>query len=73
MRLKNISLSYSFSNIQLKKIHLENLKFYLLGQNLLTLTPYKIIDPETSFTASINIIPRMPILRTLTAGFQITF
>jgi hypothetical protein len=73
MRLKNISLSYSFSNIQLKKIHLKNLKFYLLGQNLLTITPYKIIDPETSSTPFITFIPRMPILRTLTAGFQITF
>jgi hypothetical protein len=73
LRLKNISLSYSFRKVRLERLQIENLRFYLLGQNVFTLSAYKDLDPETSFTSLINTGSRMPILRTLTAGFQITF
>lgn len=73
VRLQNVSLSYSFTKGLLKEKHLENLRFYLLGQNLLTFTPYKNLDPETISPSLSDINPRLPLLRTLTAGFQITF
>src|SRR5690606_25985889 len=44
-RLKNIQLAYNFSLNQNEKTQL---KFFFQGQNLLTFTPYKGLDPETS-------------------------
>jgi hypothetical protein len=73
LRIKNISVSYTFKRALLKKMHLENLRFYLHGQNLFTFSPYKNLDPETTYFEKNTIVSRMPLLRTLTAGFQLTF
>lgn len=67
IRLKNISLSYTFPEKFSKKMHLSNSRIYLLSQNLLTLTKYKGSDPETQ-----NLFV-LPPLKTLTAGFSLTF
>ncbi len=65
IRLKNISLRYDLAGVS-KKLRLDNLSVYLLGQNLFTITKYKGIDPETQGLA-------MPPLKTITAGLQIAF
>jgi TonB-linked SusC/RagA family outer membrane protein len=66
IRLKNLSLSYNIPTKALNVLHVTSLKFYLQGQNLFVITPYKDIDPETqSFSV-------MPTLRTITAGLQLT-
>jgi TonB-linked SusC/RagA family outer membrane protein len=67
IRLKNLSLSYKLSEKLLKKLKLDNLRFYLEGQNLLTLTSFKGADPESQN------IQTLPPLRVLAAGLQITF
>jgi hypothetical protein len=54
-------------------MHLENLRFYLHGQNVFTFSPYKNLDPETTYFEKNSIVSRLPLLRTLTAGFQLTF
>jgi len=65
IRLKNLSISYSLSATWIKKAHLRNLKFYVRGQNLLTITHYMGLDPETrSFST-------LPPLSVLTAGLQV--
>jgi TonB-linked SusC/RagA family outer membrane protein len=67
IRLKNASLSWQFPEEFTKKIHLQNARLYLQGQNLLTITHYKGIDPETRSSLS------LPPLRVITLGAQITF
>lgn len=67
LRLKNASVSYSISDRVLKKLHFQNLKIYVLAQNLLTITRYKGSDPETQ-----NLFA-LPPLKTITAGIQLNF
>jgi TonB-linked SusC/RagA family outer membrane protein len=66
VRLKNLSLSYNLSARTLQRMHMETLRFYIQGQNLITFTKYVGYDPETQSMAV------LPPLRVLTAGIQIT-
>lgn len=67
IRLKNVSASWQFEGKWLQKAALENCKIYLLAQNLFTITDYVGLDPENqSFT-------KLPPIRTVTAGIQLTF
>lgn len=65
VKVKNVSLSYSLGEKQLEKMKLSGLKCYLQGQNLLTLTRYKGLDPETPFYLS------LPTLRIVTVGMEV--
>ena len=67
IRLKNVSLSYRLPVTVLQKLHLQSLRIYVLGQNLLTLTRYLGLDPETLNGFS------LPPLKVLTAGIQFNF
>ncbi len=61
-RLKNITVDYTFPKQLIRKVHLENLKVYVSGENLFTFSPIykhtKMFDPEvigfgdTDFTSS---------------------
>ncbi len=64
IRLKNISLSYTFPERILSKLGLQRLRVYIEGQNVLTITDYEGFDPEYSLG--------LPPLRMFTAGLQIT-
>ena len=56
IRLKNITLGYTFPKNMIKKVGLENLRVYANIQNLLTLTKYDGYDPEIGVsTASANV------------------
>lgn len=46
LRIKNITLGYTFKESLLKRLHLENLRVYCNIQNLHTFTKYKGYDPE---------------------------
>ena len=63
IRLKNVQLNYS---IPVKKLGLKNATVYIQGQNLLTITNYFGVDPET-------FISFLPPLRTYSFGLQIGF
>lgn len=63
VRLKNISLSY---DVPLKHKGM-GCRLFVLGQNVLTFTPYKGGDPEFRFTGY------LPPLRVYTAGVQFNF
>jgi len=67
IRLKNVALSYSLPVKLGSMVRSELIRFFLQGQNLLTLTKYKGGDPEIT-NSSI-----LPPLKMLTAGMQITF
>lgn len=66
IRLSNVSISYSFPNKWIRKMHLSNCRIYMQGQNLLTITSYKGMDPETQSLTT------LPPLRVVTAGIQFT-
>ncbi|GAA0536674.1 TonB-dependent receptor [Chitinophaga japonensis] len=66
IRLKNASLSWQIPEKWLNSIHLQRARLYVQGQNLLTLTNYKGLDPETRSTSS------LPPLRVITMGVQVT-
>lgn len=66
IRLKNISISWQLPEKWRNKIRLQNCRVYIQGQNLLTITDYEGMDPETR---SVNSLPP---LRILTTGLQIT-
>jgi len=65
IRLKNLSLSYTIPQALREKWHIQNLRVYIQGQNLLTFTKYLGSDPESQGTG-------LPPLRVWTAGFQIS-
>ena len=46
LRLKSITLGYSLPKALVTRMHLSNLRFYISGQNLFTLTRYSGYDPE---------------------------
>jgi len=52
MRIKNIQLTYTVPSSVLKKIKLSSMQVYVQGQNLLTLTKYKGLDPDINIRNS---------------------
>jgi TonB-linked SusC/RagA family outer membrane protein len=67
IRLQNLSLSYTLPAKWTGKYLPLYTRFFVQGQNLLTITKYKGADPETQGLTSV------PPVRFLTAGLQITF
>jgi hypothetical protein len=65
IRLKNLSLSWQFSKTTIERLHLQNLRLFVQGQDLFTITKYFGLDPETQGSS-------LPPIKVLTAGFQIT-
>lgn len=65
IRLSNITLSYTVPGKFLEKIKLKNLRAYVTGANLFTITNFKGTDPETGID--------MPMLRTFTLGIRSSF
>ena len=69
VRLKNIALGYTFPRAWTKKMGLANLRVYVNGNNLLTLTDFKYLDPESS-----NVVTGYyPQQRTFSFGIDVTF
>lgn len=46
LRLRNLSLGYTFPNKMMDKWGVDRLRFYIQGQNLFTITKYTGLDPE---------------------------
>ena len=64
-RLKNVELSYTFTNIP----SIKALKVYARGTNLLTFSKIKDLDPEVLGAGVTN----YPIMMNITGGFSLTF
>lgn len=77
LRLKTLQLGYNLPKNWLKRAHLEKLKIYCTGQNLLTFTKYSGLDPEIgSVGGSLELgIDRgfYPQARTVLGGVSLTF
>jgi TonB-linked SusC/RagA family outer membrane protein len=66
IRLKNLSLSWELPAHLMQRIHLKTCKLFAQGQNLLTISKYKGLDPETKSTTS------LPPLKIITIGLQVS-
>ena len=67
MRLKTLTLSYDFDNFP-TSIGLKGLRIYVSGQNLITITKTKYIDPETISTTDYY-----PQVKTYAVGVNLNF
>lgn len=66
VRFKNVQLSYELPKRFLQSWKVQQLRFYVSGQDLLTITNYAGADPET------RNVRTLPLLRTLAFGAQLT-
>jgi hypothetical protein len=64
-RLKNLSISYQFPVRWMNAVKLQQARVYIQGQNLLTKTSYKGLDPESQSNQSV------PPLKIIAAGIQV--
>lgn len=69
IRLQDVSLAYSFPAELMDRIKVQNLKIFLSGKNLLTLTDWQGQDPETG----VGFTPGSPLLRSYTVGLNLEF
>ena len=72
-----MSLGYNFSQDLLSKIHLTSARLYISGQNLLTVTDYKGVDPEVGYSSSSSNLGldygSYPNVKSYTMGLNIGF
>ena len=66
IRLKNIALSWQLPQPWQRNLHLQNARLYIHAQNILTITNYQGLDPETTGSTG------LPPLKVLTVGIQMT-
>ena len=67
LKLKNVQLGYTLPQNLTKKFFVQQLRFFVSGDNLLTITSYPGLDPEKGSTIG------YPLMRQVTLGAQITF
>ncbi|MDR3715797.1 MAG: SusC/RagA family TonB-linked outer membrane protein [Puia sp.] len=67
IRLKNVALSYQLPERIIKHLKSQNFRLYIQGQNLLTFTKFKGMDPENQSGSA------LPPLRVLTVGLKFGF
>jgi TonB-linked SusC/RagA family outer membrane protein len=78
VKLKNLSLGYSFAGGAASTIHAKQLRLYVSVQNLFTITRYSGYDPEANFYDGDNTKAGVdygiyPPTRTFLAGLSVTF
>jgi len=56
LRVKSITLSYTFPKKLINIAYLSNLMVYATGNNLFTLTKYKGFDPEVNYAGNDNVV-----------------
>ena len=76
LRLRNLEIAYNFSKNAAKRLGFNNSRIFINGQNLLTITNYKGLDPDIT---GVNIFERgldngqYPALRIFSAGINFGF
>jgi TonB-linked SusC/RagA family outer membrane protein len=68
VRLKNLAFSYDLPQSALKKLSMKGARVYVNAQNLLTLTDYKVGDPEMP-----GRLYNIPMQRTIAGGLSLNF
>lgn len=70
IRLKNVSLGYSFTKDQLGKLPVKGIKVFVQAENLYTWSSWKGFDPEPVTTYSLNVYPNP---KTVSVGLNVDF
>lgn len=75
IRLRQVQLGYTLPAHVSKMLRLETFRFYVSGENLLTWSKYKGIDPEFASNPTSSGLDRhvFPFTRSYTFGLQVTF
>ncbi|MDF9796369.1 TonB-linked SusC/RagA family outer membrane protein [Catalinimonas alkaloidigena] len=78
LKLRNLQIGYTFPNALTSRIGISNLRLYLQGQNLLTLTSYSGLDPEVlgrngTTGRGIDTIYSYPRTRLFSVGIDLSF
>lgn len=77
VKLKDLSLAYTFKEPFLSKTKLKSLRVFVSGNNLLTFTKWSGLDPEDGGTIAANpgsiYYGSFPVLRTFTGGLVLSF
>ncbi len=68
LRLKNLQIGYSIPERYMQKIGFNRARIYLSGENILTMTPWKGIDPEKPHGNDFY-----PLVKTYSVGLNIEF
>ena len=69
-RLKNLTLGYTLPRVWTEKANISKVRIYFSGDNLLTLTPYKGLDPERNGDGRDAIYPQN---RIYSVGLNVEF
>lgn len=74
-RLRNLTLGYTFPKSVTDILKIRKLRLYVSGENLITITDYKGLDPEIGGSVFDNGIDRgvYPQARTILGGINVTF
>ena len=67
LKLKNVQIGYTIPQKWTTKAAIQELRFYVSGENLLTITKFPGMDPELGATIG------YPLMRQVSIGAQITF
>lgn len=67
LKLKNLTIGYTFPTKWMQKLYVKNLRIYATGENLLTITKFKGLDPEMA--AGNGYLP----IRQYAFGINVTF
>lgn len=70
LRLKNIQLAYNFQTEWLQQLHIKRAKIFVNAQNYLTITDFKLGDPERNLARAAMI--DYPNYKSITAGINIS-
>lgn len=70
VRLQDITLAYRLNSAVVERIGIQNLKVFLSGKNLLTLTDWQGWDPETGSGFESN---GRPVMRGISVGLDMSF
>lgn len=68
LRLKNITLGYTFPKKWMQKVQISDLRIFLSGENLMTITDYPGMDPELPDTMNYYAL-----LKQYSVGFSVKF
>ncbi|MDR2058317.1 MAG: TonB-dependent receptor [Dysgonamonadaceae bacterium] len=71
LRIKDLTLGYTFPSVFTKKLVINNLRIYFSCKNLLTLTKYSGFDPEIGVDGFD--LGHYPVTRMYNIGFDVTF
>ena len=77
LKLRTLTIGYSLPAKALAKAKIQNVRFYLSGGNLFTLTPFSGYDPEVAVDqmtgGAVETFTAMPTTRTYTFGVNLNF